>query len=99
MSESDFRVVRLTAPIFQPDEYELRRLAENGFAIVQCDAEDPAAIARAVTDADIVATIGTLMPRMVIDAIGRGRARAIARFGVGTDKIDVARATELGIVV
>ena len=99
MSESDFRVVRLTAPIFQPDEYELRRLAENGFAIVQCDAEDPAAIARAVTDADVVATIGTPMPRQVIEALGKGRVRAIARFGTGTDKIDVARATELGILV
>ena len=71
MSGFDFKVVRLTAPIFQPGEFELRRLAENGFAVVQCDDEDPAAIARAVTDADVVATIGTPMPWQVIDAIGK----------------------------
>lgn len=99
MGGSDFKVVRLTARIFQPGDYELRRLAENGFAIVQCHDEEPAAIARAVADADVVATIGTPMPRLVVDALGSGRARAIARFGTGTDKIDVARATELGIVV
>ncbi len=99
MSGSDFKVVRLTAQIFQPGDYELKRLAEHGFAIVQCHDEDPAAIARAVVDADVVATIGTAMPRRVVDALGAGHARAIARFGTGTDKIDVARATELGIVV
>ena len=99
MSGSDFKVVRLTAQIFRPGDYELKRLAENGFAIVQCHDEDPAIIARAVADADVVATIGTPMPRRVVDALGAGRARAIARFGTGTDKIDVARATELGIVV
>jgi phosphoglycerate dehydrogenase-like enzyme len=99
MSETDFKVVRLTAQIFQPGEYELRRLAENGIAIVRCDDEDPMAIARAVTDADVVATIGTPLPKLVIDALGKGRARAIARIGTGTDRIDVARATELGILV
>lgn len=99
MSGTDFKVVRLTAQIFRPGEYELRRLSENGFSILQCHDEDPAAIARAVADADVVATIGTPMPRLVVDALGTGRARAIARFGTGTDKIDVARATEHGIVV
>jgi phosphoglycerate dehydrogenase-like enzyme len=99
MDGADFKVVRLTARIFQPGEYELRRLAERGFSIVQCHDEDPAAIARAVADADVVTTIGTPISRLVVDALGAGRARAIARFGTGTDKIDVARASELGIVV
>lgn len=99
VSDATFKVVRLTARIFQMRDYERRRLAEHGFAVVECDDEDPEAIARAVADADVVATIGTPMPRRVVDALGAGKARAIARFGTGTDKIDVTRASELGIVV
>jgi D-3-phosphoglycerate dehydrogenase len=50
-----------------------------------------------VADADIVALVGTHLPTRVVEAMRR--CRAIARLGAGTDKIDVARATELGIVV
>ena len=50
-----------------------------------------------VADADIVTLIGTHLPAGVLEAMPR--CRAIARMGTGTDKIDVARATELGIVV
>ena len=46
-------------------------------------------------DADIVSVVGTKMPAPVIDALhANGRCRAIARLGAGTDRIDVARATE-----
>jgi D-3-phosphoglycerate dehydrogenase len=44
-----------------------------------------------------VALIGTALPTRVVESLAR--CRAIARMGTGTDKIDVARATELGIVV
>jgi len=50
-----------------------------------------------VRNADIVALIGTKLPTRVVEAMTQ--CRAIARMGAGTDKIDVARATELGIVV
>lgn len=93
------KIIRLTAKIFKPGEHELQRYAAAGLSMTQVHAEDPAAIAAAVGDADVVSVIGTPMPRVVIDALGAGRCRAIARFGTGTDKIDVARATELGIVV
>ena len=93
------KVVRLTARIFQMTEHEQAGIAEHGLDVVAFDDDDPDAIAQAVADADVVATIGTAMPRRVVDALAAGRARAIARFGTGTDKIDVARATEHGIVV
>ncbi len=96
---STFNIVRLTAKIFQPGEYEMQRYAQAGLSMTQVHAEDPDTIARAVRDADVVAVIGTPMPHQVVDALGAGPARAIARFGTGTDKIDVARATELGILV
>jgi phosphoglycerate dehydrogenase-like enzyme len=93
------KVLRLTARIFQMTEHEQAGIAKHGLDVVAFDDDDPDAIARAVADADVVATIGTAMPRRVVDAMAAGRARAIARFGTGTDKIDVARATEHGIVV
>jgi D-3-phosphoglycerate dehydrogenase len=61
------------------------------------DAEHPDEMIPLVADADIVALIGTVLPTRVVEALAR--CRAIARMGAGTDKIDVARATELGIVV
>lgn len=95
---AQFKLVRLTAKIFTPGEYELSRYAAAGLpAIVLVDDAEPDAIAARVADADIVIVVGTPMPRRVVDALGR--ARAIARMGTGTDKIDVARATELGILV
>ena len=98
MSYAGFKLVRLTAKIFFPGEYELGRYAAAGLPrIVQVGEWEPEAIAAKVGDADIVIVVGTPMPRAVID--GMHKARAIARMGTGTDKIDVARATELGIVV
>ena len=98
MSYEDFKLVRLTAKIFQPGEYELGRYAAAGLPdIVQVHDWEPEAIAEKVGDADIVIVVGTPMPKPVVDAMSK--ARAIARMGTGTDKIDVVRATELGIPV
>ena len=94
---SQFKIVRLTAQIFEPGDYERKKYAATGLAMHEVHDLDPEAIAAKVRDADIVSVIGTPMPRTVIDALDK--CRAIARFGTGTDKIDVARATERGIVV
>ncbi|MBI5877414.1 MAG: C-terminal binding protein [Chloroflexi bacterium] len=96
---SQFKLVRLTARIFFPGEYELGRYRSAGLSIVEVPDEDPAAIARQTGDADIVIVVGTPMPRLVVDALAAGQCRAIARMGTGTDKIDVPRATEHGILV
>lgn len=94
---SQFKIVRLTAPIFQATDFERRAFAEAGLPLTVVDAATPAAIIPQVADADIVTLIGTYLPARVIEAMTR--CRAIARMGTGTDRIDVSRATELGIVV
>jgi len=92
-----YKIVRLTAPIFHAGETELRAFAAQGLPVTMVDAEHPDQLIPLVRDADIVAVIGTKVPTRVVEAMTQ--CRAIARMGAGTDKIDVARATELGIVV
>ncbi len=94
---SQYKIVRLTAPVFHTTEAEMRAFADHGLAVTVIDDEAPDALIPHVADADIVALIGTKLPTAVVEAMPR--CRAIARMGAGTDKIDVARATELGIVV
>ncbi len=94
---SNYKIVRLTAPIFSTNETELAAFAAQGLDVTVVDAEDPDAMIAHVQDADIVTLIGTKLPTRVVEAMPQ--CRAIARMGTGTDKIDVARATELGIVV
>jgi D-3-phosphoglycerate dehydrogenase len=94
---SHYNIVRLTAPVFFASEAELRAFAAHGLAVTVVDAEAPDELIPLVADADIVALVGTKLPTQVVEAMTR--CRGIARMGTGTDKIDVARATELGIVV
>ena len=94
---SNYKIVRLTAPIFSTNETELAAFAAQGLPVTVVDAEDPDELIPHVQDADIVTLIGTKLPTRVVEAMPQ--CRAIARMGTGTDKIDVARATELGIVV
>lgn len=94
---SQTKIVRLTAPIFHASPKELAAYAAHGLPVTVVDAEEPEAMIPYVRDADIVAVIGTKVPTVVVEAMTQ--CRAIARLGTGTDKIDVARATELGIVV
>ncbi|MCB0062228.1 MAG: C-terminal binding protein [Caldilineaceae bacterium] len=94
---SEYKIVRLTAPIFQPSAKELAAFAAAGLNVTVVDAEAPDAMIPLVQDADIVTLIGTKLPASVIEAMPK--CRAISRQGTGTDKIAVDRATELGIVV
>ena len=96
-SFATIKIVRLTAPIFHTTAFELDCFAAHGLPLSVVDAEDPDALIPLLKDADIVTLIGTELPTRVVDALTR--CRMIARMGTGTDKIDVARATELGIVV
>jgi D-3-phosphoglycerate dehydrogenase len=92
-----FKIVRLTAPVFPTSEFEMQAFAAHGLLVTVVDVEEPAALIPLVADADVVTLIGTHLPTEVVDALNR--CRMIARMGTGTDKIDVARATDLGIVV
>ncbi|MEZ4864726.1 MAG: C-terminal binding protein [Caldilineaceae bacterium] len=92
-----YKIVRLTAPIFQPSAQELAAYAAAGLPVAVVDAEAPAELIPLLRDADIVALVGTVLPAAVVEAMTQ--CRAISRQGTGTDKIAVDRATELGIVV
>jgi D-3-phosphoglycerate dehydrogenase len=94
---SQYKIVRLTAPVFRPTETELSEFATQGLPVNFVDAEHPNELIPLVADADIVVLVGTALPTRVVEAMAQ--CRAIARMGAGTDKIDVACATELGIVV
>jgi D-3-phosphoglycerate dehydrogenase len=83
--------------MFGASDAELAEFAAHGLSVTVVDAEAPEQMIRLLADADVVTLIGTKLPAQVIEAMPR--CRAIARMGTGTDKIDVACATELGIVV
>ena len=93
----EFKIVRLTAPIFKPEAYEAAAFAAQHLHPLIVDAEAPEDIIAHVADADVVALIGTRLPTRIVEAMAK--CRCIARMGTGTDRIDVARATRLGIVV
>lgn len=94
---SQAKIVRLTAPIFYPSPAELAAYAAQGLSVTTVDADDPAELIPQIADADIIALIGTHLPANLVESLAH--CRSIARYGTGTDKIAVARATELGIVV
>jgi D-3-phosphoglycerate dehydrogenase / 2-oxoglutarate reductase len=96
-SFAQYKIVRLTAPVFHMSETERCAFATHGLPVTVVDAEEPDELIPLVQDADIVTLVGTKLPTRVVESLTR--CRAIARMGTGTDKIDVARATELGIVV
>ncbi|WP_280436078.1 C-terminal binding protein [Nocardia carnea] len=68
-----------------------------GVEMVVAESTDPASLAASAADVDAIATCFAKVPAAVLD--NAPRCRTVARFGVGVDNIDVARAGELGIVV
>ncbi len=94
---SHARVVRLNAELFPISETERRLLERYGVRPVEVEAASPEAIIPHVRDAHAVCVVSAMLPAAVIDSLEE--CRLISRLGNGTDKIDVARATERGIVV
>lgn len=91
------KAVRLNASTFPVEPQERRILAEAGVDLVCIEGRDPAEILDAAHDCDALLVISASLPAKVVQ--GLTRCRTIARMGAGTDKIDVALATERGIVV
>ena len=72
-------------------------LAAAGAELVLSPAGDPTELARLAADADAILTCFAKVTAEVLDAAPR--CRTVARYGVGVDNIDVAHATDLGMVV
>ena len=86
------RIVRLNAEQHPVTAYEAEQYARFGLTPKLVEARTPAEIIPHVAEADAVFAVSVSLPAAVIDAMAR--CRVISRMGTGTDKIDVAKATD-----
>jgi D-3-phosphoglycerate dehydrogenase len=91
------RVVRLNARSCPVREYERSLYERFGLRPRLVEATAPEELVPLLADCDALLVVSTYLPAPVIDALQR--CRVIARLGIGTDRIDVARASARGIVV
>lgn len=91
------KIVRLNAEMHAVTEYEEAAYRHFGIEPLRVEARTPEELIPVVRDADGIFAVSVLLPRVVIDAMDK--CQVISRQGAGTDKIDVARATERGIMV
>ena len=97
MDFSSFKIVRLNAELFPVTGFEQEKYDEQSMTTVAVEAHDREELIEHVKDADAVMVVSQSLPADVINAMRR--CRVICRLGTGTDKIDVAAATKMGIVV
>lgn len=94
---SRFKMVRLNATLFPISRYEAELYSRYHFNIHQAEVSEPGDILCRVGDCDALFAVSVALPAAVIE--GLSRCRVISRLGAGTDKIDVGKATEKGILV
>ncbi|MCL5026111.1 MAG: C-terminal binding protein [Chloroflexi bacterium] len=97
MPESKFRVLFVDEPGRYDFNAERRSLEPAGAEIIVMPSKTEDEIIQALRDADAVLAWITPITRRVIEAMTR--CKAIVRYGVGVDNVDVEAATERGIVV
>src|SRR4051794_1881842 len=90
------RVIRLNASLHAND-YEFELYKEYNLHPVFCEPYYPDEIIPYVEDCDALFAVSVNLPTPVIKSLKR--CKVISRLGTGTDKIDVATATQMGIVV
>lgn len=93
----DFRVVRLNAVVNPIPALETELCRRYGINPIPVDVETPEELIPHVADCDALFVVAAQLPRAVIDSLKH--CRLISRLGNGTDKIDVERAKERGIIV
>jgi D-3-phosphoglycerate dehydrogenase len=93
---AEARVIRLNAELHAND-YEFEVYKEYNLKPVFCEPYYPEEIIPYVEDCDALFAVSVNLPTPVIQSLKR--CRVISRLGTGTDKIDVATATKMGIVV
>ncbi len=92
-----FKAVRLNATTYPTESVERKELARVGAVLTEIEGQRPDEILAAAEDCDALLVVSSTIPRQVIERLRR--CRVISRLGAGTDKIDVAAATEHGILV
>ncbi|MAT14986.1 MAG: dehydrogenase [Planctomyces sp.] len=78
-------------------ENERKLLAEYGYELVTAEETDEDSLAALAKDVAAIGTCWAKVTRKVIDSAPD--CKTVVRYGIGLDNIDVARATELGMVV
>lgn len=91
--------VVLTDRPFGRDEIEQAALAEVGRELQRAPDTDPETLARLAEGADGLLVCYAQVAAPVVEAAARGGCKVIARYGIGYDNIDIAAATQAGIVV
>ena len=92
-----WRAVRLNSATYPMEPEERQVLAASGVDLVEIEGQQAEEIVAAARDCDALLVVSSYVPASVISQLTR--CRTIARMGAGTDKIDVAQATQCGIVV
>ena len=96
--ERQFKVVRVDRTDSRAIMIEeARELAKVNAELVGADCTTEIEIIEATKDADAILTAGAQMTRRVMEALPK--CKAIIRYGVGYDTIDVDAATDNGIIV
>jgi D-3-phosphoglycerate dehydrogenase / 2-oxoglutarate reductase len=90
------KVIRLNAEL-HPNDYEFEVYKEYGIHATFCEPYYPDEIIPYVEDCDALFAVSVNLPTRVIESLKR--CKVISRLGTGTDKIDVATATKMGILV
>lgn len=91
------KAVRLNATTYPTDGTEDKELARIGAVLSEIEGQQPGDIIAAAEDCDALLVVSSSIPRQVIERLRK--CRVISRLGAGTDKIDIAAATECGILV
>lgn len=94
---SEYRVARLNAGLYPPNQDEMETFAHFGIQPVLVEDETPEAIIPQIADCDAMLVISAKVPQAVVERLDR--CRVISRLGTGTDKIDVQAAAGRGILV
>ncbi|QDU81827.1 Glycerate dehydrogenase [Polystyrenella longa] len=89
--------VLLTDRGWEDYENERKLLGEYGYELVTADATDEDSLAELAKDVQAIGTCWAQVTRKVIESAPD--CKTVVRYGIGLDNIDVARATELGMVV
>lgn len=93
-----FKVVRIDKDGAGADlTYERREIEAAGAILVGRDAATEEEVIRAATDADVILTSEGRISRRVMEALPR--LKAVVRYGVGYDTVDVEAATENQVMV
>jgi D-3-phosphoglycerate dehydrogenase len=92
-----FKAVRLNAHTYPVDPAERETLERAGAEWVAIEGQDPNEIVAAAADCDALLVVSAYVPGKVIERLDR--CRILSRYGIGTDRVDIATATRRGIVV